>query len=116
MSTVRDEEARDLPLVCTLTEDEQATRREEMDPLFDHIERIEELPDGYAVRFPGDEALLPRLAEFIRAERDCCRFFTFELVAEPGLGPIWLRLRGADGVKAIVGGWSWVAPHLASPA
>jgi hypothetical protein len=114
MSTVPNEVARDLALVCTLTDDEKAARRDDTDPLFAHVERIEELADGYAVRFPGDETLLPRLAEFIRAERDCCQFFTFELVAAPGLGPIWLRLRGPDGVKTIVAGWSWVAPHLAA--
>ena len=32
-------------------------------------------------------------------ERDCCAFFTFELMFQPQHGPISLRLRGPDGVK-----------------
>jgi len=36
------------------------------------------------------------------AERDCCPFFTFELAFAPDHGPVWLRLRGPEGAKAVV--------------
>jgi hypothetical protein len=60
------------------------------------------LPDGYAFRFPAEAAWLTHLAVFIAEERHCCPFFTFELVCEPAEGPIWLRLRGREGVKAFI--------------
>jgi hypothetical protein len=32
----------------------------------------------------------------------CCPFFTFELTFEPDSGPIWLRVRGQEGVKEFI--------------
>jgi hypothetical protein len=61
-----------------------------------------ELEDGYAFRFPGDTIWAARLLQFVTSERECCPFFTFELVFEPGQGPIWLRLRGPEGVKEFI--------------
>jgi hypothetical protein len=37
--------------------------------------------------------------DFFSSERICCPFFAFELIFEPNLGSIWLRVRGAEGVK-----------------
>jgi hypothetical protein len=62
---------------------------------------VRELPDGYALRF-SDPAAPEKLFAFINAERRYCPFFTFELAFEPDNGPVWLRLRGAEGVKAFV--------------
>jgi len=66
------------------------------------LEEVRELPDGYALRFPGTDEWLRRLAEFVAAERRCCPFFAFTLQFEPDHGPIWLSLRGPEGVKEIV--------------
>jgi hypothetical protein len=33
------------------------------------------------------------------AERECCPFLTFELVAHPNLGPVNLRVTGPPGAK-----------------
>lgn len=97
------EAANELPIACTLSERDLAIRREKMNAeLFQNVERVEELPDGYAYRVPGNEASLNALVDFITAERRCCSFFTFELVFEPAEGPIWLRLRGSDAIKAFV--------------
>jgi hypothetical protein len=112
MQNNQDQAAHQPPLVCTLSEAEKAERRDEFGGLFTQVAQLQELADGYAFRFAGDEALLPRLLEFIHAERACCQFFTFELAFEPELGPIWLRLRGAEGVKEIVASWSWVSSLL----
>ncbi len=76
-----------------------ATLRRE---LFGAADQRDELSDGYAWRFPGDAAWLPRLVDFITSERTCCTFFRFEIEVEPGLGPIWLRLRGPAGTKAFL--------------
>jgi hypothetical protein len=70
--------------------------------LFASADAREELADGYAWRFPGDAGVLAKLTDFIAAERTCCTFFRFEIDVEPGLGPIWLRLRGPEGTRAFL--------------
>lgn len=60
------------------------------------------MPDGYAFRFPSKQSTILLASEFIARERLCCPFFTFELVIEPEDGPLWLRLRGAEGVKEFI--------------
>jgi hypothetical protein len=92
----------DIPLACTLSESEQQTRNTELNDLFKHIQQINELSDGYALRFPGDNTWANTLVHFITYERACCPFFTFALIFEPQQGSIWLHLRGPEGVKAIV--------------
>lgn len=94
--------AEELPIVCTLTEDEKVERGEENGGLFKAAEQVRELPDGYAFRFAGSDAAANRLLQFVLAERDCCLFFTFELVFEPDKGPIWVHLRGSAAVKEFV--------------
>ena len=92
----------EVPLACTLTESEQVTRKEEVVDLFKHVLQVNELADGYALRFPGSDGWANRLVQFITFERGCCPFFTFKLAFEAKQGPIWLHLRGPEGVKAII--------------
>ena len=93
----------DLPIACSLTEAELARREEELsNELFQHVEQVQELPDGYAFRFPGDADWATKLTQFITFERDCCPFFIFELTFEANHGPIWLHLRGGAGVKEFI--------------
>ena len=92
----------DIPLACTLSESEQLTRNTELDDLLKHMQQVNELADGYALRFPGSETWANTLVQFITFERACCPFFTFALIFEPKQGPIWLHLRGPEGVKAII--------------
>ena len=61
-----------------------------------------ELPDGYGFRFSSDQPTILLVSEFIARERLCCPFFTFEMVVEPEDGPLWVRLRGAEGVKDFI--------------
>jgi hypothetical protein len=60
------------------------------------------LPDGYAYQFPASDPWPAKVLEFVAAERQCCPFFTFEIVFEPNDGPLWLRLRGSEEVKAFI--------------
>src|SRR4051812_13066916 len=93
----------DLPIACDLSERDQQLRRQELAAdIFKDFEQVEELADGYAFRYPGDEVYVRRLLEFIMFERKCCAFMTFELLFEPGQGSIWLRLRGAPGVREFI--------------
>jgi hypothetical protein len=61
-----------------------------------------ELSDGYGFRFPSDQSNILLVSEFIARERICCPFFSFEMVVEPEDGPLWVRLRGAEGVKDFI--------------
>jgi hypothetical protein len=70
--------------------------------LKDAIETVRELPDGYALRFTASQPSILMVSEFIARERLCCPFFSFELVTEKEGGPLWLRLRGRDGVKGFI--------------
>lgn len=93
----------DIPIACALSDPEKARRIAALEvEIFAAALESRELSDGYAFRFPSDGEWLTRLAAFIVDERQCCPFFTFELVVEPGEGPIWLRLRGRDGVKDFI--------------
>jgi|GEM_PF-635589 len=93
----------DLPLACNLTEaQEREQRQREITATFKAIEQVVELEDGYAFSFAPSEERAYELLTFILAERKCCPFFTFELAFEAAEGPIWLRLRGPEGVKEFV--------------
>ncbi len=93
----------ELAIACKLSEAEQAIREEELaGDIFSNCQEVAELGDGYAFKFPGDGEWPAKLIEFIGFERECCPFFTFELVFEPQEGPVWLRLRGPEGTKAFV--------------
>ena len=65
-------------------------------------QEVRELADGYAIRFSVEASTIQDLAEFITYERLCCPFFDLELVVEREGGPVWLRLRGREGVKEFI--------------
>jgi hypothetical protein len=58
-----------------------------------------ELPDGYAFRLQTELISIGELAEYVSSERKCCPFFDFEIELQRDGGPLWLRLRGKEGVK-----------------
>ena len=70
--------------------------------LFRSVQSSRELPDGYAFELPNDSDGLLTAAEFIINERLCCPFFDFALEIEREGGPIWLSLKGRDGVKPFI--------------
>jgi hypothetical protein len=92
-----------MALVCSLPAPEEAAWRAQIqETLFSAVREVRELPDGYALAFPGEAAWVMRLADFIAVERACCPFFAFELRCEPQQGPIWLSVRGPEGVKEML--------------
>ena len=58
--------------------------------------RGDKLEDSYEFVFPGNTEWVGKLVDFLSPERICCPFFAFELIFEPDLGSIWLRVRGAE--------------------
>src|SRR5215207_9214600 len=87
MSAGENRAGRRLPLACSLSGQEEAERRDEVEKILETCLRVDELEDGYELRFPGSAEWAAKLTEFIVFERDCCPFFAFELVFEPGEGP-----------------------------
>jgi hypothetical protein len=68
------------------------------DVLAKHLE-IQELPDGYGIRFPNNRSLFTALSEWATLEQLCCPFLTLTLELHHDQGPIWLKTGGKDGVK-----------------
>jgi hypothetical protein len=60
---------------------------------------IEELSDGYGIRFAYSRSLFTSLSEWATLEQLCCPFLTFTLELQRDQGPIWLKATGNDGVK-----------------
>lgn len=56
-----------------------------------------ELADGYAYKFEGTDQNLDKLNEFIKTERMCCDFFTFQLTVDQGM--VELTISGPPGAK-----------------
>ena len=99
-----DREVSEAVIACSLRGPEFAARKEAITrDLFAHAEQVDELPDGYAYQFPADDPWPAKVLEFVQAERQCCPFFTFEIVFEPNGGSLWLRLRGSVEIKAFIG-------------
>ena len=97
--------AKQLPIACELSEGRQRSRREEIShKLFSACKDVRELEDGYEFVFPGAQERIEGLARFVASERECCRFFAFELRFEPDLGPVSLRMRGTAGTKEFLAG------------
>ncbi len=61
-----------------------------------------ELPNGYAFKFGGSDKVLNELTDFIKSERECCDFFTFNLSISGDKSEIWLELTGVEGAKDFI--------------
>lgn len=93
----------EIPIACTLTAEEGAAWRDGMGGIvMQGYHEARELPDGYALRFPGHARWAQTLLDFIIHERACCPFFAFRLDFAPDNGAIWLHLSGSEGVKAFL--------------
>jgi hypothetical protein len=66
------------------------------------VKEKKELSNGYAFRFDGSDKILAELTEFIRTERTCCDFFTFNLSVSGDKSEIWLELTGPEGAKDFI--------------
>lgn len=88
----------ELPIVCTLSAQELRARQEgALRELVSSAEEITGIKEGCRLRFRPVGGLLPRLAEFVEQERQCCLFLSFALTVEPDAGPIQLTITGPEG-------------------
>lgn len=90
----------DLPIACTLTEEQLRDRRREViAPILSSVLKSEALEDGYAYTFQVSSDLLVRLARLVDLERQCCQFLSFRIIAAAGENTI--RLGGPGAKEAI---------------
>jgi hypothetical protein len=90
----------DTPMACGLTSAELRERAATLLARFrSAVIGTEELRDGYALLVSGEGKWIAMIAEMIAAERECCPFLTFELVAPPNMGPVTVSVTGPAGAK-----------------
>ena len=90
----------DTPIACCLTSAELREREATLLAQFSSaVLGTEELRDGYAFRVSGDGTWIAIIAKMIVAERECCPFLTFELFAQPNVGPVIVSVTGPAGAK-----------------
>jgi hypothetical protein len=93
----------DMPIACGLTSAEPGERAATLlAQSRSAVIRTEELQDGYAFRVPGDGKWIAVIAKMIVAERECCPFLTFELVAQPNMGPVIVPVAGPADTKKLL--------------
>ena len=90
-------------IACTLTSPELQKRKQTViASLKAQVLEKKELKHGYAFKFAGNDKTIDELTEFIKTERECCSFFTFNLSISGDKSEVWLALTGADGTKAFI--------------
>lgn len=86
------------PISCKLTTPELQNRKAtviaELKAL---ILTKQELQNGYRYEFDGKDEILDKLNTFIKTERLCCDFFTFQLTVEENKA--FLNITGPEGAK-----------------
>lgn len=93
------------PFACELAAipaDERLQHLATAQELFQSVERIRELKDGYAFQIRDTPGALIQAAQFVHQERLCCPFFGFVIEVEAENGAAWLHLTGRDGVKEFI--------------
>ena len=93
----------DHPIACSLSGAELRVRLATLLAQFKScVIATIEIPDGYAFHLAGDKRSIAAVAELIAAERECCPFLTFELIAEPNMGPVIVHVTGFPGAKELL--------------
>jgi hypothetical protein len=90
-------------LSCKLTSAEMQQRKTTvLESLRKQILEKKELENGYAFKFNGSDKMFDELTEFIKTERECCGFFTFNLSIGGDKNEIWLQITGAEQAKEFI--------------
>jgi hypothetical protein len=96
----------DLPIACALDSAALAKRCEELSKsVLAEASSVEELSNGVRWRFVSSPTLFARLAPLLDAERQCCRFLTIAIQAEPDLGDVVVDVTGPGGTREFLKSW-----------
>lgn len=94
-----------MPFACNLNAIAPANRgryQELTEHLLQAVEETREFEDGYGFRLAQDRIRPADIVEWIAFETQCCPFFGIQLDWAPEAGPLWLRLKGSEGVKDLI--------------
>jgi len=95
-----------LPIACSLDGRALAGRQAALRTgVLADAEAVERLPDGYRWRFRDGGDLMARLGAVIDAERHCCRFLRFAILADPDGGSITVDVTGPRGTIEFLETW-----------
>ena len=90
-------------LTCKLTMPELKQRKETViKSLKSQILMKKELKNGYSYKFGGTDKMIDELAEFVKTERMCCSFFTFNLSFCGDKSEAILEITGPKGAKEFI--------------
>jgi len=67
--------------------------------LYQSVQRINEVENGYEFTFPNESEIIIKLGRFISNEQLCCLFLEFTLKITPNNTPISLLLTGPQGTQ-----------------
>jgi hypothetical protein len=86
----------EIPIACTLNKDALNQRQDEFNALRQFVREMRQTLNGFSLRFDGSTENLMAIANVIAQERLCCPFLQFQLIAEKGMGSLWLEVTGSD--------------------
>lgn len=87
---------------CNLSQKQMVDRRAALTgkySMFNKVQRIIELKDGYDFVFAEPKEFSIQLLEFINFERNCCSNFSFALEFEPNEKATHLKMYGSQAIK-----------------
>ena len=90
-------------LACQLTSPELVKRkRTVLAELKRQVLESKETANGFTYKFKGGDGIIDQLTEFVKAERQCCPFFTFTVTIGKESEGVWLELAGPLGAKEFI--------------
>ena len=92
-----------IELICKLTTPELRRRKEMVIAnLKKQVLYTKELKNGFAYKFPGADTIIDELITFIKTERLCCEFLTFNISIAGDKSETWLKITGSQGAKDFI--------------
>jgi hypothetical protein len=87
-------------VACTLTEDEEEERSEDVrELLISHYSGYQRCDDGLEIRFEGTGDALQALARFTADELQCCSFAAYDITVAPPYEETVLSVTGPEGTR-----------------
>ncbi len=90
----------DLRVTCTLSPEALTARRQGLlAELLRRADAHEEFTNGHRWSFAATDDIFAMILTMVEAERRCCRFLRFQIIVEPGGGPVSVELTGPPGTR-----------------
>ena len=66
------------------------------------ITHTHELPDGYRFVIRATDENIDQVHSFVKTERECCAFFSFQVALPSGSDELHLSITGPEGAKEFI--------------